>query len=258
MDALPRFGRELPPGTGATGEPADRPRPGTVLAGAVAAVILAGAGAVALSGGGSPPPAAAPATAGAAAPREPTATEAARPAEVAPDGAEPLLSPPPVTWQLFSGVALPYSPTAGPRSIDGPVYAGYERSQTGALIAAAQLGTRYLLTPGEGWRKVAARQVLPGVGRDAFVAARAEVDDLEVPPGTYGQLAGFRMVTFTPDVAVISFVSRFSLTGQLQATTTTVKWTGGDWRLELQPDGGSSPTAQTVPDLDGFVVWGGA
>ena len=43
-----------------------------------------------------------------------------------------------------------------------------------------------------------------------------------------------------------------------QVTTTTVKWVHGDWRLELQPDGGPSPTAQTVPDLDGFVVWGGA
>ena len=108
-----------------------------------------------------------------------------------------------MTWQLFSGVALPYSSTAGPRSVDGPVYAGYERSQTGALIAAAQLGTRYLLTPGDGWREVAERQVLPGVGREVFLAARAEVDDLDVPPGTYGQLAGFRVVAFTPDVAVI-------------------------------------------------------
>ena len=69
---------------------------------------------------------------------------------------------------------------------------------------------------------------------------------------------GFRVVAFTPDVAVICFVSRFSLTGRLQATTTTLKWTGGDWQLELQPDGGLSPTALTVPDLDGFVVWGGA
>jgi hypothetical protein len=223
-----------------------------MLAGAVAALILAGVGSVALFGG-TP---AVPAAAGPAA--KPSDPEPADPAELEAAGVEPLLSAPPVTWQLFSGVALPYSPTAGPRSVDGPVYAGYERSQVGALIAAAQLGTRYLLTPGEGWREVADRQVLPGVGRDVFVAARAQVDDLEVPPGTYGQLAGFRMVTFTPDVAVISFVSRFSLTGQLQATTTTVKWTGGDWRLELQPDGGSSPTAQTVPDLDGFVVWGGA
>jgi hypothetical protein len=223
-----------------------------MLAGAVAALILAGVGSVALFGGTPTVPAAA----GPAA--KPSDPEPAGSAELEAADTEPLLSAPPVTWQLFSGVALPYSPTAGPRSVDGPVYAGYERSQVGALIAAAQQGTRYLLTPGEGWREVADRQVLPGVGRDVFVAARAEVDDLEVPPGTYGQLAGFRMVTFTPDVAVISFVSRFSLTGQLQATTTTVKWTGGDWRLELQPDGGSSPTAQTVPDLDGFVVWGGA
>jgi hypothetical protein len=261
MDTLPWFGRPLPPDPAET---VGRPRPGTVLAGATAALILAGAGAVALFGGSSPSPAVPAATGPAVPPAEadeagePANAEPALPAELEADGAEPLLTAPTVTWQLFGGVALPYSPTAGPRSADGPVYAGYERSQTGALIAAAQLGTRYLLTPGDGWRQVAERQLLPGVGREVFVAARAQVDDLDVPPGTYGQLAGFRIVTFTPDVAVISFVSRFSLTGQLQATTTTVKWTGGDWRLELQPDGGPSPTAQTVPDLDGFVVWGGA
>jgi len=226
-----------------------------VLAGAVAALILAGTGSVALCRGGTPQPAV-PAAAGPAA--KPAKSAPAQSARLEAAGVEPLLSPPPVTWQLFSGVALPYSRTAGPRSADGPVYAGYQRSQTGALIAAAHLGTRYLLTPGNGWREVAERQVLPGVGREVFLAARGQVDDLDVPPGSYGQLAGFRIVTFTPDVAVISFVSRFSLTGQLQATTTTVKWTGGDWRLELQPDGGPSPTAQTVPDLDGFVVWGGA
>jgi len=162
-----------------------------------------------------------------------------------------------VSWQLFSGVALPYSPTAGPLKVDGPVYGGFERSQTGALIAAAHLGTRYLLTPGEGWREVVQRQVLPGAGRDAFIAARAGVE-LDDPPGTYGQLAGFRVVAYTGDVAVIQEVARFALTGRLQATTTTLKWSGGDWRLELQPDGSTSPTAQAVPDMDSFVVWGGA
>ena len=261
MDPLPRFGRPLPPDTDET---AGRPRLGTVLAGAAAALILTGGGAVALFGGSSPPPTAPAAPRPAVPPAEadeagePTKAEPARPVQLEADGAMPLLTAPPVTWQLFGGVALPYSPKAGPRSVDGPVYAGYERSPTGALIAAAQLGTRYLLTPGDGWRQVAERQLLPGVGREVFVAARAQVDDLDVPPGTYGQLAGFRIVTFTPDVAVISFVSRFSLTGRLQVTTTTVKWVHGDWRLELQPDGGPSPTAQTVPDLDGFVVWGGA
>ena len=243
-------------------------RPGTIdvdhrpRAGAVAVLLLLGAGSVALFGGGPATvarrsPLATPAGATTPAPgpvsgAEPTGATHASPV------IEPLLTAPPVTWQLFSGVALPYSPTDGPRTVDGPVYAGYRRSQAGALIAAAQLGTRSLLTPGQGWREVTGRQLLPGVGRDTFVAARATVDELTVPPGTYGQFAGFRVVTFTPDVAVLQLVSRFALTGRLQLTTTTVRWVGGDWMLELQPDGGSSPTAQAVPNLDGFVVWGGA
>lgn len=169
---------------------------------------------------------------------------------------EPLLTAPTVSWQLFNGVALPYNTNAGPRRVQPPVYAGYQRSQTGALIAAVQLGTRYLLTDGQGWREVVAQQVAPGVGREAYVAARARVQ-LDDPPGSYGQVAGFRVLAFTPDVAVLSLVSRFPLTGRLQVTTTTLTWISGDWQLVLQPDGGSSPTAQAVPDLDGFVVWGG-
>jgi hypothetical protein len=172
------------------------------------------------------------------------------------DVVEPLLvAPENVTWQLFMGVALPYSPTAGPAAVDGPVYRRFERSQAGALLAAVHLGTRYLLTPGEGWREVLDRQVLPGAGRDAFAVNRTGVDP-QAPAGTYGQIAGFRVVTFTPDVAVVQLVSRFPTSGVLQVTTTTVRWVGGDWRLQLQPDGGTSPTAQAVPSLDGFVVWG--
>ncbi len=234
------------------------PRPGTVAAGVVAVVILVGAGAVALSGGGSPSAAptagpVAPATAGPA----PSAT--ALPVDPSPTTAPvdegPLLVAPKVDWQLFAGVPLPYSKIAGPTRVDGPVYSGYERSQTGALIAAVQLGNRYLLTPGDGWREVLERQVLPGTGRDVFARLRATVD-ADDPPGTYGQPAGFRFVAFTPDVASLQLVTRFPTTGNLQVVTVTVKWAARDWRLELQPDGGSSPTAQAVADLDGFVVWG--
>ncbi len=92
-------------------------------------------------------------------------------------------------------------------------------------------------------------------GRDAFARNRVGIDP-HAPPGTYGQIAGFRIVTFTPQVAVVQLVSRFPTSGVLQVTTTTVRWSGGDWRLQLQPDGGTSPTAQAVPTLDGFVVWG--
>jgi hypothetical protein len=233
-------------------------RPATAVAAAVAVVLLVGAGSVAVFGG-LPTSIRAPARPGTSA--APVASAAAPDPTGAPTAwleLEPLLTAPPVTWQLFSGVALPSSSTAGPRLIDGPVNAGYQRSQTGALIAAAQIGTRYLLTPGQGWREVTRRQLLPNAGRDVFVTARAGMDELTMPPGTYGQLAGFRVLAYTPDVAVFTLVSRFATTGMLQATVTTVKWVGGDWRLVLQPDGGTSPTAQRLTSLDGYVVWGGA
>ncbi len=232
------------------------PRPGTVATGAVAGVLLVGAGAVALFGAGTP--AATPAGPVAPAASLPSPDVDRTPAPMSASAAAdegPLLVAPQVDWQLFVGVALPYSTTAGPLQVDGPVYSGYERSQAGALIAAVQLGNRYLLTPGELWREVVERQVLPGVGREVFIRNRAgvEADD---PPGTYGQAAGFRFVAFTPDVASIQLVTRFPTTGNLQLVTVTVHWVDGDWRLQLQPDGGTSPTAQAVPDLDGFVVWG--
>lgn len=236
-------------------------RPGTVAAAGMALLLLA-ASAVALGGGnGDSDRAASPGAPGQPAVSAPTGSSP--PGKPADDsgaeepGVEPLLTAPDVTWQLLSGVALPYSSTAGPFRVDGPVYGGFERSQTGGLLAAVQISTRYALTPGHGWREVVERQVLPGVGREVYTRLRAGVV-LDDPPGSYGQLAGFRVVAFTPDVTVVQLVSRFALTGALQASTATVKWARGDWRLELQPDGGVSPSLQVVPDLDGFVVWGGA
>lgn len=238
-----------------------RPRPAVAIAGA-ALLLLAGTTVALLGSTGAPgAPSAGPGPVGAAPPARTTSTTDAAVAGDATEHADPavieplLVAPEGVRWQLFMGVALPYSPTAGPTVVDGPVHGGFERTQQGALLAAVQLGTRYLLTPGEGWREVLARQVLPGAGRDAFARNRAGIDP-QAPPGTYGQIAGFRVVTFTPQVAVVQLVSRFPSSRVLQVTTTTVRWSGGDWRLQLQPDGGTSPTAQAAASLDGFVVWG--
>ena len=237
-------------------EPAGR-RPGTVAAAGVAVLLLAAA-AVALGSGDDPASRGTTDRPAVSAPAGSSSPDNLADDNVAVEpGVEPLLTAPDVTWQLLSGVALPFSDTAGPRVVDGPVYGGFERSQTGGLLAAVQISTRYALTPGKGWREVVERQVLPGVGRDVYTRLRAGVV-LDDPPGTYGQFAGFRVVAFTPDVTVVQLVSRFALTGALQASTATVKWVRGDWRLELQPDGGVSPSLQVIEDPDGFVVWGGA
>lgn len=221
----------------------------------VALIVLAGLVVVFATRGGDdnvPPPAAdpEPAAAGSSAP-----PAGASPPLPTLDQTVPEAPPPGVTWSLFQGVALPSSPTAGPARVDGPVHAGYAHTPTGALLAAANLSTRYLITPGDGWRQVVQQQVLPGPGRDVYEQARAKVTD-EAPPGTYGQIAGFRFVTYSPDDAVIQFVSRFS-DGTLQLATITVRWANGDWRLEMQADGGTSPTNQQVSSLAGYVPWGG-
>jgi len=175
----------------------------------------------------------------------------------APEGDQtPPTSPPPVTWKLFGRVALPESASAGPRSIQGSVASGYARNPVGALIAATQIETRALLAPGDSWRAVVEQQIVPGPGRDAYTAARARITDVNTPDDRLGQVAGFRFVTYSPDTAVIQFVTRFPASGRMQVTTSTVRWLG-DWKQELQPDGSSSPTVQPVTDLTGFVAWSG-
>ena len=236
-------------------EPARR-RPGrawTVAAAAIVALIALAAVVVILAtrGGDKAPPAGS-----APAPSAPPVGSPSAAPLAAQDQSVPDSPPPGVSWTLFQGVALPSSALAGPTRITGPVYAGYAHTPLGALLATAQVGYRYFLTPGDGWSEVVRNQVSPGPGHDAFVVNRAKVTTTDVAPGGLGQLAGFRFVTYSPDVAVIQLVSRFSC-GTLQVSTDTVQWINGDWQLQLQPDGGSSPTAQRVDTLAGFVPWGG-
>lgn len=164
--------------------------------------------------------------------------------------------PPPARWELFSHVAVPVSAEAGPHHVDGAVADRYQRSPIGALIAAWQINTRSLLAPGDGWRDVVERQIVPGPGRDAYLAARSRVTDPTVSTEEVSQVAGFRFVTYSPDVAVIQVASRNSR-GQLFGTTLTVRWVDGDWRLELQPNGAASPTATPLQDLTYYTPWGG-
>jgi len=234
--------------------------PATVLG-----LVAAGGLLVATTGGGrtaapgsQPPvtaPAATPAAAGTAAPGAAPVADAAE-----------LASPPAdVAWRVFDGFALPEGSADGPRTVDGAVEAGFARTPRGALLAAVQITARMLVAPGDGWRQVVLRQVLPGPGREAWLRVRGEA--AEAIPGTtadYAQVAGYRYVTWSPDVAVLQLVTRTAMADApdtLAVSTLTLCWTeaapgGADWRLELQPDGSPTPTKHQVPDLLRFVPWG--
>ncbi|MFC7344950.1 hypothetical protein [Saccharopolyspora griseoalba] len=157
---------------------------------------------------------------------------------------------PQVRWEVVQGIALPISQEAGPGMQGGAVAADYQRSPVGALLASMQISTRYLVLPGDGWRQVTEHQVLPGPGRDAYIKARSSAgDDLG---SARSQFAGFRFVTYTPDEAVIQLASR-AANGGLVGTTVTVRWSEGDWKLELQPNGAVSPGATQLADLSYYT-----
>ncbi|MEV4649046.1 hypothetical protein [Saccharopolyspora sp. NPDC049357] len=179
----------------------------------------------------------------------------APPADRPPQGNQALpTAAPPVQWELVQRIAVPVSAEAGPYVHNGAVASGFQRSPVGALVAATQISTRYLVSPGDGWRQVTEQQVLPGPGRDLYMRARAAAgDDLG---DAITQLAGFRFVTYSPDVAVIQLASK-APNGGLVGTTVTVRWAGGDWKLELQPNGGVSPASAPLADLTYYTAFSG-
>ncbi len=181
---------------------------------------------------------------------------AGTPSAVPPVAQEPLTAPPEgVTWELFHGVALPTSRADGPMRIDGPVHAGFSRTPTGALLADAQISYRALVDPDvRDLRRVAQAQLVEGPGKTAYLNLIGQLKENEPPSGGYAQIVGFRYITYTPDLAVISLATR-GKSGRVQVGTDTLRWVDGDWELELPASGLQQP--QVVRDLAGYVPWSG-
>ena len=170
------------------------------------------------------------------------------------DAGVPQAAPAGIAWSLFDTVALPSSPSAGPLQVRGDVAACYAHTPTGALIAAAQISTRALLA--EDWRAVVAAGVVADGGARAYAADRARVSVGPATAGDFGQIAAFQFASYTSGQASIQLVARFP-NGALQAVTYTVRWSGGDWKLQLLPNGAMSANAQVLPNLIGFIPFGG-
>jgi hypothetical protein len=166
----------------------------------------------------------------------------------------PTAAPPGVSWQVFKGVALPFSSSAGPMVTEGDVVRCYARTPVGALIAMAQTVPRVEYT--DGWRQVVNRSVVPGPGQAALLRERTGGPTAPTGPGNIAQYAGFKIVTYSQDVAVFEIAVRVS-DGRFATSVCTVRWVGGDWKLELKPDGSTNSAPQVIDSLDSYVPWGG-
>lgn len=182
---------------------------------------------------------------------QPTAPSSA-PAEVLP----PLTTAPTgVTWELFQGVALPTSRTDGPARVEGPVHAGFSRTPTGALLADVQISYRTLVDPDLGnLRHVVDAQLAEGPGKVAYLNLLSQLRENDPPANGYAQMVGFRYITYTPDLAVISRATRGN-SGNIQVGIDTLRWVDGDWKLEKPASGLQQP--QIVANLSGYVPWAG-
>ncbi len=165
----------------------------------------------------------------------------------------PTSAPTGVTWQLYQTIALPFSAQAGPTVVSGGVARCYAHTPTGALLAAVQIYVRLGVAPD--WLPVLDQQVMPGTGREVFAADRPD-EDVTVQPGEYGQVAGFQFVTYSSAGAVVQLVVQMP-DGSLQMAAVTVTWFGGDWRLQLLPDGQATAIVQQLSSLAGFIPWEG-
>jgi hypothetical protein len=155
-----------------------------------------------------------------------------------------------VAWTRLAGVGLPTSPATGPAQTLGGLARGFTRSRAGAVVAALHLVVRTTPQVGPGvFEPTIAEQV---TGEHATAMARVTGEEyrrLAARAGLpYGQplgdlpahLAGVHVDAYTDDEAEVSVLTAaVDATGMTRyaATTVTVVWTGGDWRLLAPPAG---------------------
>ncbi|MFH8337762.1 hypothetical protein [Streptomyces sp. AM6-12] len=164
----------------------------------------------------------------------------------------PTTAPDDVTWSLVKSAAVPRSKSAGPMLVNGVIATCYAHTPRGAVLAA--VNTTYRVAVGAPDKAPVEKLVLPGAGRDAL---EAQLHTVDIQPGELAQVAGFRVVSYTPDTAVVTLVNGSSDAHSLKASDVTMRWADGDWKVVPRDDGQLSTPATPVPDLVGYIQFGG-
>ncbi len=166
----------------------------------------------------------------------------------------PSSAPAGVSWTLLQGTWLPSSRPAGPGTVDGRVAGCWAHTPVGALLAAAQIPFRYGTAGDAEWQATVV-MLAPGPGRDAFVRQRT-TDRLDPAPAIPPQIVGFQFLSYTPTAATVEIVLRYH-PAQLVAAEQRVAWYENDWKYVADPAGGPW-NLHEVPDLTGYIPWGGS
>ncbi|MGI5347338.1 hypothetical protein ACQEU8_03995 [Streptomyces sp. CA-250714] len=166
----------------------------------------------------------------------------------------PSSAPKDVAWRNLKGTMVPTSPSAGPTLVSGPVWWCYARTPMGAVMAAHSILTHM---SGADWRTVAQQQLVAGEGREEFISQRSSIPQSEVENQEAGVYSGFTVQAFSRDAATVRIIMKSS-SGSLTGTTVSLRWSGGDWKVQPRANGAlySSPTSTS--STGGFIRWGAA
>ncbi|MCW7944316.1 hypothetical protein AAW14_20360 [Streptomyces hygroscopicus] len=167
------------------------------------------------------------------------------------DTSVPRSAPRDVQWRTIGGTQVPTSPSAGPTLSEGPVLWCFAHTPMGAVMAAHVIPAQM---SGPNWRTVAEEQVVAGFGRDMFASQRASIPEASVKERETGRYAGFSLADYSRDKATVVLLIN-TVQGGFNTTSLSVRWSGGDWKIEPGTDGGLHSTVSPVSGADGFVRW---
>ena len=168
----------------------------------------------------------------------------------APEPSSP--TPTQVTWLQVGLGALPFSATAGPATIRAGVPAGFAHTQAGSVEAAIQILGRL------SWSAQTTTSMQAVVTAATTPAAQAHVVVGYGPPtdpSVIPQVAGFQIVTYDANQAVVNLALRFN--GALRVSPATLQWVDGDWKLAGAPGPLSQTNWAAIEDLTGYILFSG-
>ena len=162
---------------------------------------------------------------------------------------------PTAEWALVDGFAVPSVKSAGPGKVEGDGFRFcYAQTREGALTAAAN----FVGVSGdpELAKKVTDKLIAPGPGREVARRSAAGTSGTG-SDGPRVQVAGFKMVSYSAESSTVEILLRGS-NGEYVVQQLPLRWTEGDWRLELADNGGPLAEPRSVPSAAGYVEWSGA
>lgn len=181
-----------------------------------------------------------------------------RPAGCRTDDSEqekPTAAPEDVHWKAGGTHLVPVSKSAGPLKFDGPVWSCFAHTPMGAVFAAHAITNNFGL---EGWREVVERQVVPGTGRDAYVARRSKEEQDESTSGQPSEetFAGFTVLAYNENESTVMILGRIPSVDRYGSLSVTLRWQDGDWKVLPDPDGTIYGGVSYTDGTSGFITWG--